>query len=103
AEVREGMVRILGRADDVFISGGVKVSLNEVAELVKTLPGLANSEVVTMPDGRWGTVAVIAVDGRPRIARLSLEEVQLTVREKLGDAAIPRQLVYFDEGLPLLD
>ncbi|MGB3413763.1 MAG: acyl-CoA synthetase, partial [Microbacteriaceae bacterium] len=103
AQLEEGQVTLLGRNDDIFISGGVKVSLSELSEVVKSLRGLATAETVTMPDGRWGTVSVVAADGRTRMVRLTLEQLRQAVTEQLGEAAAPRQLIYFDEGLPLLD
>src|SRR5690606_11090568 len=94
AEIVEGRLNIMGREDDIYISGGVKVSLTEVAEVVNSLPGLADAAVVTMPDARWGTVAAVAADGRNRMVRITLEQLQQAVVDRLGAAAKPRQLVY---------
>lgn len=50
----DGTLRILGRADDVIISGGVKVALGEVERAVRALPGFADAVVVRVVDAEWG-------------------------------------------------
>ena len=45
----DGTLRIRGRADDVIISGGVKVSLGEVERAVRAVPGFGEAVVVRMP------------------------------------------------------
>ena len=46
----DGTLRVRGRADDVIISGGVKVSLGEVERAVRAVPGFA--EAVAVRDAR---------------------------------------------------
>ncbi|WP_327015564.1 AMP-binding protein [Cryobacterium sp. GrIS_2_6] len=58
-----GLVRVLGRADNVIISGGEKVSLDAVERVVRALPGFADAVIVGVADARWGQVPVVAVPG----------------------------------------
>lgn len=93
----DGRLRVLGRVDDVVITGGINVDLAQVQRVVDAAFGepLAGGVVVVgVPDERWGTrlCAVTTAD-------LTLEQV----RERLDDlepAALPRELRRVD-ALPL--
>ena len=99
----DGTLRIRGRADDVIISGGVKVSLGEVERAVRTVHGFGDAMVVRMPDAEWGErAAVVAV--RPDAAAASAALATLaaaTDAAGLTPAARPVRLELVD-GLPLL-
>ena len=64
----DGRLRILGRADDVVISGGVKVPPPAVERMLTTHPSVAAVCVVGVPDPEWGerVVAAVTVRGRGR-------------------------------------
>jgi acyl-CoA synthetase (AMP-forming)/AMP-acid ligase II len=50
----EGFVTIVGRGDDMLISGGENVHPVQVEEILNEHPGVADSCVVGLPDERWG-------------------------------------------------
>jgi O-succinylbenzoic acid--CoA ligase len=95
----DGTVRVLGRADNVLISGGVKVPLDRVEAIIRELPGLAEAVVVRAPSEQWGEVPVV-VAGETAASAL-LEVVRRRVGEELGPAARPAAIVVVD-ALPLL-
>ena len=94
---RDGRLEVLGRADDVIVTGGEKVAPAAVERVLATQPGVRAACVVGVPDAEWGQVVAAAVvwDG-PR-ADAALQEA---VRIALGRAAVPRLLVAVPE-LPL--
>ena len=96
AQVRDGLVRVLGRLDDVVISGGEKVPLGQVERLVRELPGQDAAVVTRRASGEWGEVPVV-VTARP----LDLEVVRAHVGAALGRAARPAAVVVVAE-LPML-
>ncbi len=55
----DGVLRIRGRADDVIISGGVKVALGEVERAVRAVPGFGDAVVVRAADAEWGERPVV--------------------------------------------
>lgn len=63
----DGRLRILGRTDDVLISGGVKVPAVAVQQMLEQHPGVREAAVVGVPDPEWGerVVAVVAGEGPP--------------------------------------
>ncbi|MES6118738.1 O-succinylbenzoic acid--CoA ligase, partial [Cutibacterium acnes] len=56
----DGRLRVLGRLDDVLVSGGVNVDPAQVEAVVAGLDGVAEVAVVGVPDPEWGQ-AVVAV------------------------------------------
>jgi O-succinylbenzoic acid--CoA ligase len=92
-EVRDGRLTVLGRADDVIVTGGVKVAPAAVERPLVELPGVREASVVGLPDAAWGQ-AVTAVVVPPRgSAAPTLDEVRRHVTERLGAAAAPRDLL----------
>ncbi len=91
----DGRLRVLGRSDDVIISGGLKVPAGVVAAMIATDVALLGVEVVGVPDEQWGerVVAVVAADNPA-----SLDRVRDLVEPRTW---APRQLVVV-EALPLL-
>ncbi|BDZ65022.1 AMP-binding protein [Agromyces mangrovi Wang et al. 2018] len=98
----DGTLRIRGRADDVIVSGGVKVALGEVERTVRALDGFAHAVVVAAPHPEWGEApAVVAPATDPARAADALERLAAHVASVAGAAARPARLVVVDE-LPLL-
>lgn len=59
----EGELTITGRADRVFISGGVNVSLDRLETVLRTVPGLERAVAIAVPNERWGQASVVFVAG----------------------------------------
>ena len=59
--LRDGVLEVIGRADDVIISGGVKVPALAVAEQLRQHPDIDDACVVGIPDADWGERVVAAV------------------------------------------
>jgi len=89
----DGRLQVLGRADDVIISGGVKVPPLAVARALATHPGVQGVEVVGVPDAEWGEKVVAVV-----IGSASLDELRDLVTPRTW---APRELVVV-EAFPLL-
>lgn len=99
-----GALTVLGRADDVIITGGIKVSGSAVAGVLESHPLVREALVFGVPDSRWGqvlTAAVTPVTGTAEFpAQLSADLTDLC-RERLGVAATPK-LVKVLEDFPAL-
>jgi len=93
----DGRLRVLGRRDEVIISGGVNVHPVEVEQVLSRHPLVGDVAVAGATDPEWGqrVVAFVVPDepGRPP----SLEELRGFARERLAAAKLPRQLVLVDE------
>jgi len=96
ATVSDGRVTVLGRLDDVVISGGEKVPLGAVERLVRELPGQDTAVVTRRSSGEWGEVPVVVTE-RP----IDAERVRAHVGAALGRAARPAEVVLVDR-IPML-
>jgi O-succinylbenzoic acid--CoA ligase len=98
--LRDGVLTVTGRLDDVVITGGVNVAPAAVEAVLRDHPDVADAVVVGRPDDEWGQRVVAAVvpdDGRaPQLA-----DLRAWVADRLGAAAAPRQL-HLIAAIPLL-
>jgi o-succinylbenzoate---CoA ligase len=89
----DGPLVVLGRVDDLVISGGVNVHPDEVEAVLADHPGVAEVAVAGRADPEWGqrvAAFVVARDpGRPP----TLEELRGFARERLAAAKAPRELI----------
>jgi O-succinylbenzoic acid--CoA ligase len=95
-EIVDGVLRVIGRVDDVIISGGVKISLSEVEVAVRALPGLADAVVIAAPSAEWGEVPVVV-----STVGIEIDTLRDAVAQKLGRPAAPDRLLHIDV-IPLL-
>jgi O-succinylbenzoic acid--CoA ligase len=59
----DGALTILGRADDIIVSGGKKIPPQQVEDAVARCPGVAAVGVVGRPDAVWGAVVTAVYAG----------------------------------------
>lgn len=99
----EPRLQVLGRSDDVLISGGVKISARAVAAVLEEHPAVREACVVGLPDARWGTaiaaavtlvpsVSVTPAENRPALNEELCALLRARCAEKLGAPAAPKQL-----------
>jgi O-succinylbenzoic acid--CoA ligase len=95
----DGRLEVLGRVDDVVVSGGLNVPAGAVATRLREHPAVREAEVVGVPDDEWGrlVVAVVAVGG----GVVTLDELRDWVGRRHPRAWAPRRVVHV-EALPLL-
>ncbi|MEB4614655.1 AMP-binding protein, partial [Leucobacter sp. M11] len=86
-ELLGGMLTVLGRLDNVIVSGGVNVSLDEVERVVHELPGWGEAVAVGVPDDTWGERVALVRAAEPAAAEP--EDPSARIRAELGVAAIP--------------
>ena len=63
----DGRLEVLGRVDDVIVTGGEKVAPAAVERVLAAQPGVRAACVVGLPDPEWGAVvaAALVVDAPP--------------------------------------
>jgi O-succinylbenzoic acid--CoA ligase len=92
----DGRLQVLGRIDDMVVSGGVNVPAGAVAARLREHPRVSAAEVVGLPDPEWGNRVVAVVVGD-----LSLTDARDWVAERHPRAWAPRDLLAVPE-LPML-
>ena len=104
----DGRLEVLGRLDDVLITGGVKVEPRTVEEALTGLDTVAEACAVGLPDTQWGSVVVAAVVLEPAAGQETPgnrggpdgEALREAVRTRLDGAHAPKRIVVLD-ALPL--
>ncbi|MBI2949930.1 MAG: AMP-binding protein [Verrucomicrobia bacterium] len=92
ADVRDGYVRILGRASvDILKSGGYKISALEIEEVLREHPAVREVAVVGVPDAEWGEIVTACVIAKSA-ETLTLEQLRDWCRDKLAPYKLPRRL-----------
>ncbi len=94
----DGFFYLVGRAGDMYISGGENVYPAEVEKILKLHPDIEEVAVVGMDDDTWGETGHAFVETRPG-ARLSEEEVIAMCHGKLAKYKWPKK-VSFRESFP---
>ena len=92
----DGRLQVLGRLDDVVVTGGVNVPAPAVARRLREHPAVREAEVLGVPDEEWGNRLVAFVAGE-----LGLDDAREWVARVHPRSWAPRQLVALD-ALPLL-
>ena len=94
------MLNIVGRSDDVIITGGVKVSARAVAAVLENHPAVREAAVMGIPDARWGSAVAAAITLRgasgaqsaPDTSRATCDILREFCTDKLGAAGAPKFL-----------
>ncbi|HSR23133.1 MAG TPA: o-succinylbenzoate--CoA ligase [Candidatus Eisenbacteria bacterium] len=97
----DGRLEVLGRADDVIVTGGENVAAGLVERVLGDHPGVRACAVVGRPDPEWGERVVAVVEARDWDDVPSLEELRGVAAGSLEAAALPRELVVLGV-LPML-
>ncbi len=85
----DGRLTVVGRRDDIVISGGENVSPPEVEAVLEAHPAVAAAGVVARPDPAWGAVPVAAVVLRPGAPDPGDGALRAWCRERLAPYKVP--------------
>jgi acyl-CoA synthetase (AMP-forming)/AMP-acid ligase II len=99
----DGCLRLVGRANELYIRGGYNVYPAEVEGALGGHPAVAQVAVVGAPDpvlGEIGVAFVVPAEGGPDDGDVLLAELRRRARETLADYKAPDRIVVVD-GLPL--
>ena len=93
-----GYLKIVGRAKDLIITGGLNVYPKEIEERIDALPGIAESAVIGVPDPDFGeavTAVVVAKAGHAP----SEADLIAALKAEIANFKVPKR-VHFVEELP---
>lgn len=91
-----GRWHVLGRLDDVIVSGGEKVHPSTIESALRDLPGVRDLLVFGVFDPKWGELVAAALVGEPLEARV----LRAALESRLQGAARPRRVIWVT-SLPL--
>ena len=92
----DGRLRVSGRADRVFISGGENVSPESIERLIRADPGVRIAVVVPIPDVEYGARAVAFVDPKPDAGMI--RRIEERIVDRLPRYCLPVRYHPYPEG-----
>jgi len=94
----DGMVRFIGRNDDVIISSGYRIGPAEIEDCLATHPAVAASAVVGKPDALRTEIvkAFVALKDGYAASEVLADALRLHVRQRLSAAEYPREIAFVD-------
>jgi malonyl-CoA/methylmalonyl-CoA synthetase len=93
-----GYLKLVGRAKDLIITGGLNVYPAEVEERINALPGVFESAVFGTPDSDFGEAVTAVVVARPGHA-LAEDALIAALRAEIAGFKVPKR-VHFVADLP---
>ena len=95
----DGRLKIIGRVDDVIVSGGENVHPVEVESVLRRHPAVADVAVVGVPDDTFGNrvVAHVVLGDHDGSDEDAVDGLLAWGREQLAGYQRPRQIVLHDE------
>ena len=96
----EGYVNIAGRIKDMVIRGGENIYPREVEDYLYTHPGIADVQVIGVPDQKYGEELMAWIVMRPGAEPLTAEQVREFCSGRLAHYKIPRY-VHIADGFPM--
>lgn len=98
----DGSLRLAGRKNEMFKSGGYNVYPAEVEAVIGSHPAVELVAVVPVPHATWGEVGVACVSVKPGSAPVTLAQaLDQLCRERLADYKRPKRVLVL-AALPLL-
>jgi fatty-acyl-CoA synthase len=92
----DGHISIVGRKKDMIISGGINIYPAEVEKAIESHPRVAAAAVIGVSDEKWGEVGKAFLEMKPG-EKLTLEELQGFLSDRLGKYKIPKYTVMVKE------
>jgi malonyl-CoA/methylmalonyl-CoA synthetase len=94
----DGYLKIVGRAKDLIITGGLNVYPKEVEERINALPGVVESAVIAVPDPDFGeAVTAVVVGGKG--SALTETGIIAALKADIAHFKVPKH-VHFVDDLP---
>jgi len=92
----EGYLYVVGRRDDVIVSGGENIHPAEVENVLALHPGVGEGCVAGVADAHWGTVVAAWVRLKPGTV-VTEKELQSHVRAHLAAFKVPKRVFFVDD------
>ena len=95
----DGTITLLGRGSVCINTAGEKVFPEEVEETLKTHPAVRDSNVVGVPDDKWGQAVCAVVSFEPGVAEVERptdEELVAHCRVTLAGYKCPKRIIVVD-------
>ena len=90
-----GYLRLIGRAKDLIITGGLNVYPKEIEERIDDISGVAESAVIGMPDPDFGEAVTAVIVGKPGHT-LTEAAVIGALKGEIANFKVPKRVLFVD-------
>ena len=94
-----GLLKMLDRAKDIIISGGLNISAAELERVLLEIPGIDEAAVIAAPDAKFGETPFAIVHATQPV---EVADIVTHCASNLSNFKVPRYVVVRDEPLPRL-
>ncbi|HON55808.1 MAG TPA: AMP-binding protein [bacterium] len=91
-----GYFRITGRSKDIIIRGGENISPKEIEDLIYTINGVKDVQVVAAPSEKYGEEVAAFIIKKPEFD-LTESDVKDYCRERIAKFKVPKYVFFIDE------
>ena len=91
-----GYLKIVGRAKDLIITGGLNVYPKEIEERIDALPGIAESAVIGVPDPDFGEAVTAVVVAKAGHAPSEADLID-ALKAEIANFKVPKRVHFVDE------
>ena len=98
-EIRDGVLTVQGRKDDLINTGGYKVWPKLVESSISQIDGVIDCVVMGLPDAKWGQTVCTWIVLKNLDLPLNLEDVRRHVKMSLPDYCAPHK-IFIVESIP---
>jgi malonyl-CoA/methylmalonyl-CoA synthetase len=92
----QGYLRLVGRAKDLIITGGLNVYPKEIEERIDALPGVVESAVIGVPDPDFGEAVTAVIVPEPG-AHVDASQITGALRGDIASFKLPKRVYVVDE------
>ncbi|MBA4600738.1 AMP-binding protein [Thermoactinomyces mirandus] len=92
----DGTYKITGRLKDMIIRGGENIYPREIEEFLYKHPKILDSQIVGVPDEKYGEIAVAFVRKKAGV-ECGKEEIVQFCKGKIANYKIPSQVIFVEE------
>ena len=97
---KNGLIRIVGRVDDVIKVAGHRITTGELENILSKHPNITECAVVGVPHKIKGEVPVVFAVLKKRISLQKIKkELVVLIRKEMGPIALPKE-IYLAKDLP---
>jgi malonyl-CoA/methylmalonyl-CoA synthetase len=94
----QGYLRLVGRAKDLIITGGLNVYPKEIEERIDAMDGVIETAIIGLPDPDFGECVTAVVVARPGHT-LTEGQIMATLKADIASFKVPKR-VHFVDDLP---
>jgi O-succinylbenzoic acid--CoA ligase len=92
-----GKLEVLGRIDDVIITGGEKVWPQKVETTLKSLPGVKDVALTGLPHPKWGSIVCALIVYKDQRYKYSYQDLKALLLNELAFYEIPKLITSVPE------